>query len=94
VLQHTVVPQALKGVLSQETYDKSQAYSRAKVPILDKPAKFQARYGFLNRAWSQMLNLFILQYNLMPWFWNLTGQWQATYLGAKFQGEVLLPPTS
>ena len=36
-----------------------------------------------------MLNLFILQYNLMPWFWNLTRQWQATYLGSKFQGEVL-----
>jgi len=33
VLQHTAVPQALKGVLSQETYDKSQAYSRAKVSI-------------------------------------------------------------
>lgn len=28
----------------------------------------------------------------MPWFWNLTGQWQATYLGSKFQGEVPPPP--
>jgi CAAX prenyl protease N-terminal, five membrane helices len=31
ILKHKVIPQALKGVVSQQDYDKSQAYSRAKV---------------------------------------------------------------
>jgi hypothetical protein len=33
-LKHKVVPQALKGVVSQEQHDKSQEYSRAKVVFL------------------------------------------------------------
>ena len=39
-----------------------------------------------------MLNLFILQYNIMPWFWEVTRQWQAAYLGSQFQGEVIRFP--
>jgi CAAX prenyl protease N-terminal, five membrane helices len=43
ILKHKVVPQALKGVVSQQDYDKSQAYSRAKVRFLvDVSADFSS----------------------------------------------------
>src|SRR6202035_5633553 len=57
-----------------------------------KPLTFQAKFGFLSRAWAQIVNLAVIQYNLMPYFWELTRQWQATYLGSNYQGEVSLLP--
>jgi STE24 endopeptidase len=87
-LHHKVIPQALKGVLSQHDYDKSQAYSRAKVQMNAKQLTFQAKFGFLSRAWGQIINLIVLQYDLMPYFWEITRNWQAAYFGSNYQGEV------
>ncbi|KAK5132470.1 hypothetical protein LTR08_009081 [Meristemomyces frigidus] len=68
VLQRTTVPPQLKHEIDQKTYDKSQAYGRAK-----------ARFGFVQGLWSQGKNYLSIQYDAIPWLWALTGSWLAAY---------------
>jgi len=77
VLCRTVRPKTLESEVSQETYDKSQAYGRAK-----------ARYGFISGLFSQTLDLAILSYDIFPKLWQLTGTWLLQYSTPRFSGEI------
>jgi len=77
VLQRTKVPKALEAEIDQETYDKSQAYGRAK-----------AKFGFVSSLFAQSLDLAIISYNVYPRLWATTGLWMASYFPARFSGEI------
>lgn len=77
VLQRTTVPQQLKHEIDQPTFDKSQAYGRAK-----------ARFGFVSGIWGQVKSILVITQNVYPRLWAVTGLWLTTYLPARFQGEI------
>jgi STE24 endopeptidase len=77
VLQRTTVPKQLKQEIDQETFDKSQAYGRAK-----------SRYGFCSSAFQQIKNYFIITHNVYPRLWALSGLWISQYAPARFSGEI------
>lgn len=78
VLQEKKPPKALEGEVSQEVFDKSQAYGRAK-----------AKFGFVANLYSQIQNYGIIYYDLLPKLWGLTGVWLTQYVPAKYQGEIV-----
>lgn len=77
VLQRTTVPAQLKHEIDQKTFDKSQAYGRAK-----------AKYGFVSGVWGQIKNYVVIQYNAYPILWAVTGSWLVKYAPAWLQGEI------
>ncbi|KAK5113893.1 hypothetical protein LTR85_010426 [Meristemomyces frigidus] len=77
VLQRTTVPPQLKHEIDQKTFDKSQAYGRAK-----------AKFGFVSGVWGQIKNYIVIQYNAYPYLWALTGTWLLKYASPRFQGEI------
>lgn len=77
VLCRTVRPKALTAEIDQETYDKSQAYGRAK-----------ARFGFISSVISQSQDFAILYYNVFPWSWRVTGSWVARFAPSWCNGEI------
>lgn len=77
VLQRTKPPKALEDEVSQEVFDKSQAYGRAK-------AKFGAVSSFL----SLIENTAIIYYDILPKLWGITGIWLARFAPAQFSGEI------
>ncbi|KAK4540300.1 hypothetical protein LTR36_009612 [Oleoguttula mirabilis] len=79
VLQRTTVPPQLKHEIDQKTFDKSQAYGRAK-----------AKFGVVHGVWGQVKNYVVIQYNAYPWLWALTGTWLLRYApaGSFLQGEI------
>ncbi|KAF2480625.1 peptidase family M48-domain-containing protein [Neohortaea acidophila] len=78
VLCRTIPPPQLKREIDQKTYDKSQAYGRAK-----------AKFGFVSGVFSQIKNYFVITRNVYPWLWRVTGTWllQAWWPKA-LQGEI------
>ncbi|KAG9550518.1 CAAX prenyl protease 1, partial [Aureobasidium melanogenum] len=77
VLQGTKVPKQLQNEVDQATFDKSQAYGRAK-----------AKYGFVSGVISQLKSLAVIRYDFYPRFWALTGLALTRYLPASCQGEI------
>ena len=77
VLQKTKPPKALESEISQEKFDKSQAYGRAK-----------AKFGLVAGVYDLMQNTAIIYYDLLPKLWGLTGIWLARYLPERFSGEI------
>jgi len=77
VLQRTVRPKALEAEVDQETYDKSQAYGRAK-----------AKFGFVSGLFSQAVEVAVLYGNVYPRLWAVTGSWIAQYAPARFSGGI------
>ena len=77
VLQRKKPPKALEDEISQETFDKSQAYGRAK-----------SKFGFVSGLYSQIQNILFIQYDVLPKMWSLTGAWLVQYLPARFSGEI------
>lgn len=77
MLQKPAPPAVLAKEVSQETFDKSQAYGRAK-------AKFEVVSGL----WSQLTNLAFIQYDVLPKLWSLTGDLLLKYAPARFTGEI------
>lgn len=77
VLCRTEIPKTLKSKVDQATYDKSQAYGRAK-----------AKFGFVNGLFSQAIELAVLGFDLYPKLWSLTGHWLAHWAPARFSGEI------
>ena len=63
--------------MSQEVYDKSQAYGRAK-----------AKFGAASNVLSLIENTSIVYYDFLPRLWGLTGIWLARYAPAGFSGEI------
>lgn len=63
--------------VDQATYDKSQAYGRAK-----------SKFGFLSGLFTQAVDLAILYFDGFPKLWALTGTWMSLYAPARFSGEI------
>ncbi|KAL2057228.1 hypothetical protein ABVK25_002281 [Lepraria finkii] len=78
VLQQKKPPKALEGEVSQEVFDKSQAYGRAK-----------AKFGFVSSLYDQVQNYGIIYYDLLPQLWALTGVWLVRYVPEKYAGEIV-----
>lgn len=64
VLKRKTVPKQLKQEIDQETFDKSQAYGRAK-----------SEYTFVSNIWNQVKNFVTIRYNVYPKLWAITGLW-------------------
>lgn len=77
VLQRTKVPKQLEKEIDQKTFDKSQAYGRAK-----------AQYGFISGLWGQVKNYLIITHDVYPKLWALTGLWVGRYSPMPFKGEI------
>ena len=78
VLQHKKPPKTLENEITQETFDKSQAYGRAK-----------SKFGLISGLYSQLQNIIFIQYDILPKMWALTGTWLLKYLGhTRFSGEI------
>ncbi|KAI9750564.1 MAG: hypothetical protein M4579_006414 [Chaenotheca gracillima] len=76
-LQGKKPPKSLEGEVSQEVFDKSQAYGRAK-----------AKFGFVNELYGQVQNLVVIYGDVLPKLWGITGLWLAHYAPARFSGEI------
>lgn len=77
VLQRTKPPKALQDEVTQEVFDKSQAYGRAK-----------AKFGFVSNLYSLITNVGIYQLDILPKLWAVTGSWLARYAPERFSGEI------
>jgi STE24 endopeptidase len=77
VLRRTTIPSQLKHEIDQPTFDKSQAYGRAK-----------AKFGFVSAVWSQIKNYFVITQDVYPKLWALSGVWINSYFPSRFQGEI------
>ena len=77
MLCRTQRPKALAAEVDQPPYDKSQAYGRAKY-----------KFGVISDAFSQVLDLAVLQYNIFPKLWHITGGWLTQYGPSWCQGEI------
>ena len=77
VLQRKKPPKTLEGEVSQETFDKSQAYGQAK-----------SKFGFISGLYDQLQTFAILYYDLLPRGWDWTGLLITKYLPAVYTGEI------
>ncbi|PUU78061.1 peptidase family M48-domain-containing protein [Tuber borchii] len=76
-LQETKPPKSLEAAVTQEVYDKSQAYGRAK-----------SKHGFVESFFGQVTNLSTIYFDLLPKGWALIGGVIAQYAPARFSGEI------
>ena len=77
ILKRKKPPKVLEDEISQETFDKSQAYGRAK-----------AQFGFVSSLYGQIQNLSLIYFDALPELWALTGLWLPRILPAKYNGEI------
>ncbi|KAI9046531.1 hypothetical protein LZ554_009278 [Drepanopeziza brunnea f. sp. 'monogermtubi'] len=77
VLKQTRPPKALQKEVSQEVYDKSQAYGRAK-----------AKFSLFSGLYGQITNTAVIYFDLLPKLWALTGSWILRFAPARFSGEI------
>lgn len=77
VLKRKTVPPQLKNEIDQATYDKSQAYGRAKF-------KFMTVSGI----WGMCKNLAVVGWDVYPKLWALTGLWLTRYAPEGYRGEI------
>ncbi|EMG47484.1 CAAX prenyl protease 1, partial [Candida maltosa Xu316] len=68
VLKSKTPPESIKKEVSQETFDKSQEYSRAK-----------ARFSIFSNTFSLFQNLAIFKFDLLPKVWLLSGSLMKTF---------------
>lgn len=80
VLKRSSPPVTLKAEVPQETFEKSQDYSRAK-----------ARFSFFSGAYGLVQNLATVKYDFLPKIWSLSGflMAKASFLLPKFMGGVI-----
>lgn len=80
VLKRATPPASLQKEVSQETFAKSQDYSRAKL-----------RFGFVADTFNLLQNLAIVRYDVLPKFWNLSGWLMAKAVPVlpRFMGGVI-----
>ena len=71
-------PKVLEGEVSQEVFDKSQAYGRAK-----------AKFGFWSGIYSQIQNYSVIYYDVLPKLWAITGVWLVKYFPEQYTGEII-----
>ncbi|KAL8954067.1 MAG: hypothetical protein Q9222_000124 [Ikaeria aurantiellina] len=78
ILQETKPPKALEAEIQQDTFDKSQAYGRAKT-----------QFGFISSLYSQAQNFATIYYDVLPRLWDLTGIWLFRYFPRSYTGEIV-----
>ncbi|KAI0833027.1 peptidase family M48-domain-containing protein [Hypoxylon sp. FL0890] len=76
VLQNTKPPKVLEKEVSQDVYDKSQEYGRAK-----------AKFGFVKGLWGQIQNIAFIHFDVLPKLWAWTGG-LLRFAPARFSGEI------
>ncbi|KAF2749454.1 CaaX prenyl protease [Sporormia fimetaria CBS 119925] len=76
-LQKKTVPKALEKEIDQQTFDKSQAYGRAK-----------AKYSFFSGLFNQLKSIAVLHFNVYPIVWAFAGSLVARYAPARFSGGI------
>ncbi|PIN06412.1 Metalloprotease [Handroanthus impetiginosus] len=76
-LKLTTLPRPLVGVISQEKFEKSRAYS------LDK-SYFHFVHGFV----TIIMDSVILYFGILPWFWKRSGEF-LVYAGLNAENEIL-----
>ena len=67
----------LEKEVSQEVYDKSQAYGRAK-----------ARFSFVNGLWGQIQNVAFIHFDVLPKMWEWAGGLLTRFAPEGFRGEI------
>ncbi|RYP77168.1 hypothetical protein DL769_003478 [Monosporascus sp. CRB-8-3] len=77
VLKNTKPPKVLQQEVSQEVYDKSQEYGRAK-----------AKFGFIKGLWGQVQNIAFIHFDVLPKLWSWTGDLLLRFAPARFTGEI------
>jgi len=77
VLKRTQPPKVLKHEVSQEVYDKSQAYGRAK-----------AKFEFISQLYGQIQNIAFFQFDVLPKLWSWAGDLLIRFAPARFTGEI------
>ena len=78
ILQQKKPPKVLASEISQDVFDKSQAYGRAK-----------AQFGFISSLYGQAQNIGFIYGDILPKLWDLTGLWMIKYMPAKYTGEIV-----
>ncbi|KAK3028763.1 hypothetical protein RJ639_037984 [Escallonia herrerae] len=71
------LPKTLEGVISQEKFEKSHAYS------LDK-----SRFHFVHEFVTILMDTAILFFGILPWFWKRSGD-SVVYAGLNADNEIL-----
>ncbi|KAI6702522.1 hypothetical protein NL676_011658 [Syzygium grande] len=71
------LPKTLEGVISQEKFEKSRAYS------LDK-----SRFHFVHEFVSILMDSAILLFGILPWFWKRSGEF-LVLAGLNVENEIL-----
>ncbi|RKU43435.1 hypothetical protein DL546_005830 [Coniochaeta pulveracea] len=77
LLKKTKPPQVLEHEVSQEVYDKSQAYGRAK-----------AKYTMFSSLYSQIQNIAFIHYDVLPKLWSFAGNLLVRFAPTRFTGEI------
>lgn len=77
MLKNKKPPKVLEAEVSQEVYDKSQEYGRAK-----------ARFGFIKGLYGQVQNIAFIHFDVLPKLWSWTGQLLLDWAPARFTGEI------
>jgi STE24 endopeptidase len=77
LLKKTKPPQVLEHEVSQEVYDKSQAYGRAK-----------AKYTMFSSLYGQIQNIAFIHYDVLPKLWSFAGNLVVRFAPARFTGEI------
>ncbi|KAL5382612.1 hypothetical protein DPSP01_006449 [Paraphaeosphaeria sporulosa] len=77
VLQRDRVPKALDHEIDRPTFDKSQAYGRAK-----------AKFSFVSGLFNQLKSIAVLYFNVYPFVWGVAGTILARYAPARFAGDI------
>ncbi|KAF8419697.1 hypothetical protein EV426DRAFT_269237 [Tirmania nivea] len=77
-LKGTKIPKSLEGAVTQEDFDKPQAYSRAK-----------SSFGFIKGFIGQIENFAVIYYDVLSNLWAVAGLFLTSYAPAMFSGEVL-----
>ncbi|KAK0383795.1 hypothetical protein NLU13_9706 [Sarocladium strictum] len=77
VLQQTKPPKVLSKEITQDVFDKSQSYGRAK-----------AIYSLVDGLWSQICDIAFIQFDVLPKLWSWTGDLLLKWAPARFTGEI------
>ncbi|XP_073281823.1 CAAX prenyl protease 1 homolog isoform X2 [Primulina huaijiensis] len=82
IRQHTALklptlPKPLVGVISQEKFEKSRAYS------IDK-----SHFHFVHELVTILMDSAILSFGVLPWFWKMSGEF-LLYAGLNAENEIL-----
>ncbi|GFS38800.1 peptidase family M48 family protein [Actinidia rufa] len=75
-LKRPTLPKTLEGVISQEKFEKSRAYS------LDK-----SRFHFIHEFVTILMDSAILSFGVLPWFWKRSGEF-LVYIGVNAENEI------